>query len=298
MADEAPKKCFVIMPITVPSDYLKRHGENKDHFKWVYKYIFVPAIKAEGFMPVPPKVVDPELIQAVIVDRLDTADMVLCDTSTGNPNVFYELGIRTALNLPVCLVRDSHTTEIPFDIGNISVEEYTADLMPPQVATSIKAVRGHLRAAQAYAEQNPGNPAWRHYGLTKAAERLSGEGDVGAVLGELVREVQGLRSQMDHQSVGGMHAAASRKYDYDHADTQEAIKEEVLSILDGYLTDYEHDTVSVVIVPTNISTHFEVHIGLVAIPESVRLAVKAKFQKTPLGETNTIAILMSEDLDV
>ena len=39
-----------------------------------------------------------DLIHAQIVKNLQFADVVLCDVSTHNPNVFFELGIRTALN--------------------------------------------------------------------------------------------------------------------------------------------------------------------------------------------------------
>lgn len=41
---------------------------------------------------------------------VEEADMVLCDMSRLNANVFFELGIRTALDRPAALVKDDQTT--------------------------------------------------------------------------------------------------------------------------------------------------------------------------------------------
>lgn len=47
-----------------------------------------------------------------------------------NPNVFFELGIRTALNKPVCMVTDERTKKIPFDTNIISYHTYNSKLEP------------------------------------------------------------------------------------------------------------------------------------------------------------------------
>ena len=54
--------------------------------------------------------------------------MVLCDISSLTANVFFELGIRTALNKPVCVVKDELTTRIPFDTGIINHHTYSSSL--------------------------------------------------------------------------------------------------------------------------------------------------------------------------
>jgi len=45
------------------------------------------------------------LIHAEIIRNIENADLVLCDMSCLNPNVFFEFGIRTSLNKPVSVVK-------------------------------------------------------------------------------------------------------------------------------------------------------------------------------------------------
>jgi hypothetical protein len=55
----------------------------------------------------------------VIMDRLRSCDVLVADTTTRNPNVFYEVGYSHALNIPTVLIcREGE--EIPFDIKAIN----------------------------------------------------------------------------------------------------------------------------------------------------------------------------------
>lgn len=120
MGDETKKvpECFVIMPFTTPEGY------ESDHFKKIYNQLFKPAIKAAGYEP---HRVDEDnasnTIQSKIIERLIDAPMVLCDLSTRNPNVLYELGMRHAFDKPVLLVQEKSTPRI-FDISGISTVDY------------------------------------------------------------------------------------------------------------------------------------------------------------------------------
>src|SRR4051794_9993007 len=109
------KTCFVAMPVTVPSSSQELY--EADHFDQVYRHLFVPALEELEYKPISPIHIGAEVIQAQIVKNLHESDLVLCDISTLNPNVFFEFGIRTALDKPVCLVADSATVHIPFDAG-------------------------------------------------------------------------------------------------------------------------------------------------------------------------------------
>lgn len=112
------EECFVIMPFTTPDGY------ESDHFKKIYDQLFEPAIKKAGFEP---HRVDEDCvsntIQNRIIERLVKAPMVLCDLSTRNPNVLYELGLRHAFDKPVLLVQEEGTQGI-FDIANITTISY------------------------------------------------------------------------------------------------------------------------------------------------------------------------------
>ncbi len=79
--------------------------------------MFVPAMRAAGFEPWLPRASGAELVHAEFSRALCLAEMVLVDLSSLNPNVFFELGIRTARDGPVSLVCDDKTGTVPFDVG-------------------------------------------------------------------------------------------------------------------------------------------------------------------------------------
>lgn len=153
------------MPITTPADRLERYGGDRHHFEHVLEHLFVPAVEQAGFDAVRPSAQGADMIQAEIVRNLETADLVLCDISTLNANVFFELGIRTALDRPVCLVRDEHTATIPFDTGMINCLAYDSQLRPWNVEAQITALADHLKASADRAEGR--NALWRYFGLTQ-----------------------------------------------------------------------------------------------------------------------------------
>ncbi len=115
--------CFVMMPISTPEAYIKEL-ENPNHFKDILDYLHTPAIEKAGYKVVSPISTGSELIHADIIHNISNSDLVLCDMSGLNPNVFFEFGIRCALNKPVALVVDDRTEKIPFDTGMINRHTY------------------------------------------------------------------------------------------------------------------------------------------------------------------------------
>lgn len=67
------------------------------------------------------------MIQANIVKDIINAPMAVCDLSTRNPNVLFELGIRQAFDLPVVLVQEKGTARI-FDIASINTIDYDKNM--------------------------------------------------------------------------------------------------------------------------------------------------------------------------
>src|SRR5262249_40027779 len=112
--------CFVIMPITTPEEKLETYLDRDQHFGHVLDHLFTPALKECKLDVIPPVVSGSDVIHAEIIRNLEQADLVLCDISCLNPNVFFELGIRTALDRPVAIVKDGYTKRIPFDTGSIN----------------------------------------------------------------------------------------------------------------------------------------------------------------------------------
>jgi hypothetical protein len=188
------------MPITTSASDAELYREDADHFSHVLEVLFEPAVKNAGFEPVRPVAQGADLIHAEIVRNLETADLVLCDISSLNPNVFFELGIRTALDRPVCLVRDS-TTEIPFDTGVLNFHEYDHQLAAWVIEEEIQSLAEHLKATS---ERSKGhNGLWQYFGLTQRgteAIEASAEAPEGAAMAVLLEELRGLRSTLDDRT--------------------------------------------------------------------------------------------------
>lgn len=106
-------KCFVIMPFSSPDGYAVGHFDN------VYKYIIKVAVEKAGFEPI-------RVNQDKISDNLLECEMAVCDLSSCDPNVMYELGIRQAFDKKVVLIQDDKTDKI-FDVAGISTIFYKSE---------------------------------------------------------------------------------------------------------------------------------------------------------------------------
>lgn len=130
----AQKRCFVIMPISDHPEY------ETNHFTRVYEYLIKPACEKAGYKAVR---ADDDLktdhITISILKQIVESDMAICDMSSRNPNVFYELGMRQAFNKRTVLIRDN-TTAIPFDIQDLRTLEYDKNLRIDKIQISIEEI--------------------------------------------------------------------------------------------------------------------------------------------------------------
>lgn len=129
------KDCFVIMPISDVDGY------ESGHFDRVYQDIIKPALLETGFSP---RRADEEkqanLIQLDILNKLIEAPIAICDLSTRNPNVMFELGIRQAFDKPVVLIQEKGTQKI-FDISPLRYLEYPKEMRYHEVICVQKELR-------------------------------------------------------------------------------------------------------------------------------------------------------------
>jgi hypothetical protein len=129
-----PEQCFVIMPISSQSGY------EEGHFQLVYEDIIRPAIIAAGLSPFrADETKNTNLIQLDILRNVIESPIAICDMSSKNPNVFYELGMRQAFDLPTVLLRDN-ITEAPFDVNGLRYVTYKKDMKHRDVVTAISAL--------------------------------------------------------------------------------------------------------------------------------------------------------------
>ena len=126
------KTCFVIMPISDREDY------PTGHFGRVYDHLIKPACELADFRPIrADDVMTTNYIALDIIKKILESEMALCDLSSRNPNVFYELGIRQAFNLPVTLIKDIKTKRV-FDIQGFRDIEYDESLRIDNVENTIQ----------------------------------------------------------------------------------------------------------------------------------------------------------------
>lgn len=168
--------CFIIMPITTAEQMIGQYGNDKQHFIHVLEHLFVPAIEKATFSAILPIASGADLIHAEIIRNLESSDLVLCDMSSLNANVFFELGIRTAVDRPVCLVTDTCTSKIPFDTGLLNYHTYDATLAPWTLFNEITALVEHI--TKSVNSSKGRNTLWRHFGLTTRAELVPPESPV------------------------------------------------------------------------------------------------------------------------
>ncbi|HHG8599753.1 hypothetical protein [Morganella morganii] len=119
---EKKKTCFIIMPIADHPEY------EKGHFDRVYKYLIKPACEVAGYEAV--RADDSKASHMIMFDilkKIVECDMAICDLSTKNANVFYELGLRQAFNKKTILITDGNESP-PFDINGFRYVKYSPRL--------------------------------------------------------------------------------------------------------------------------------------------------------------------------
>jgi len=125
-------RCFVIMPFTVRD---RKQYVDLNHWNEVYAGLIRPAVQTSGMSCDR----DDEdrggrLITEQIFEKIERADLVLCDLSGHNPNVALELGWALRADKPFVLIKDEKTTFF-FDLNQYYTFEYSSSLQPSSLRT-------------------------------------------------------------------------------------------------------------------------------------------------------------------
>ncbi len=188
-------KCFVIMPITTPPRFLEQYRGDQEHFVHVLEHLFKPAIESCGFEMIAPRAQGSEIIHASIIQNIECADMLFCDMSCLNPNVFFELGVRTALNKPVCLVRDELTDIVPFDLGVINHHTYSGNLHVWELKDEITDLVQHIQDSVASGQKS--NSLWKYFSISASANTLQTAASGPDKLDYIIKQLETLREDVD-----------------------------------------------------------------------------------------------------
>ncbi len=151
-----PLICGIVRPISPAEDCTEAH--------WVdVERIIKEALKDTGFEGRLVSMADDSgVIHARIVQNLADDQMVICDVSTRNPNVMFELGMRLAFDMPTIVIKDEMTKN-PFDIAPIEYVPYPRDLNYYAIHT-FKSELAKKVAATYEASKKPDHPTFlKHF---------------------------------------------------------------------------------------------------------------------------------------
>jgi hypothetical protein len=140
MTEKNSKECFIIMPISDADGY------PAGHFKHVYDNIIGPSCEMAGYQAVrADEIKATNLIHLDILKRLIDTPIAICDLSSRNPNVLFELGIRQAFDRPVVLIQEAGTPKI-FDIAPLRYLEYSKEMRYHDVLRIQKELKDAIEA--------------------------------------------------------------------------------------------------------------------------------------------------------
>lgn len=171
-------------------------GYDKGHFTKVYEDIFKPACDSAGFIAVrADEVKQTNLIHLDILQKLIDSPMAICDLSSRNPNVLFELGLRQAFDKPTVLVQEAGTPKI-FDIAPLRYTEYRRDLRYREVLEDQKMISEAIKATKKATDEGEGvNSIVRILSLSKPASLKEVSNSDSTGLLQLVRaEMSEMRS--------------------------------------------------------------------------------------------------------
>lgn len=198
--------CFVIMPISDHDSYVK------GHFSRVFEDIIAPACAAAGLTPVrADQVKQTNLIHLDILQKLLDSPMAICDLSSANPNVLFELGLRQAFDKPVVLIQEVGSRPI-FDINPLRYTEYRKERVYHEVLEDQKKITTSLlETLDAYKTGKGVNSIVKLLSLTGAASVPATtveekQEELQALMfeeiGTLRREVREIIDALTHQKSG------------------------------------------------------------------------------------------------
>jgi hypothetical protein len=133
MSEQPKKKCFTIMPFTIRDYDLPKYSNDKNHWNEVYRGLILPAVSKAGLQcERDDDDSTSRLITENIWQKIEQCDVVLCDLSAHNPNVYLELGWTLRADKRFVLIKDD-ITNFNFDLNQIYTYEYSHLLQPSSI---------------------------------------------------------------------------------------------------------------------------------------------------------------------
>ncbi|UDN34864.1 hypothetical protein [Proteus sp. NMG38-2] len=178
--------CGIIMPIANTDGYPAGHWDD------VYSIV----CKAATLANFKPNLVsfdgDIGVIQKRIIQNIYSNPIVICDISSRNANVMFELGMRLAFDKPTIIIKDNKTP-YSFDISPIEHLEYPADLRYQSINDFQEKLKNKIVETLKKAEDNPHFTTFlKHFGTFKVAKLDEKEVSSTEFLASEIKELRSL----------------------------------------------------------------------------------------------------------
>ncbi|NNV57213.1 hypothetical protein [Limnovirga soli] len=160
---EGKETCGIIMPIADSPGYEPGH--------WIsVKKIVEAVIDEAGFIP---KMVsdsdDIKIIHTNIVSNIADNPIIVCDVSSRNPNVMFELGLRLAFDKPVVIIKDEDgKTPYSFDISPVKHISYPSGLHFHEINEFRDKLKGAICSTRDESRKKDYSPFLKNFAKIKA----------------------------------------------------------------------------------------------------------------------------------
>lgn len=198
---KAPRPvCGLIMPISACDGYLEQH--------WIdVKRIISEAIEPAFEVRIVSDADDAGIIQKRIVQNLYDNEVVVCDVSSKNPNVMFELGLRLAFDKPTIVIKDDQT-KYSFDTSPIEHVGYPRDLRYGSIVQFKEKLRSKVDGTFEAFKKNPAEystflKSFGEYRVPKIDQKVvSSETFLAGVIDDLSSQMRSLRREVRMHSSG------------------------------------------------------------------------------------------------
>lgn len=137
MSSDKPS-CFVIMPFSVRDHDIEKYNNDSNHWNEVYEGLIEAAVEAAGMrIERDDKDFSSRLVAEGIWKKIEASDVVLCDLSSLNPNVYLELGWALRADKKFVLIKDEHT-DFSFDLNQFHTCVYSSKLKPSSLKADVR----------------------------------------------------------------------------------------------------------------------------------------------------------------
>lgn len=182
MSVEKKKLCFVIMGFGEKKDPETNRTIDLDK---TYKKIIRPAVESCNYTCVRAD----EILDSGIIDRsmyalLYSAELVIADISTFNPNAIYELGIRHALKPFSTIIIREDKSNLPFDINHSRILSYSHlgnEISDTEAQRSVRELKNLITAIN----ENPTTDSPLYSYIPKIQKPLLSNEDIQEIIGDL-----------------------------------------------------------------------------------------------------------------